>query len=128
MTLQSVIGISLCAAVLGILLKQYRPEFSMVLSVLCGIGVLLWLIQELTPLIEKIKSFGELSIPQEIGGQILIKSLGICLVTQIACDTCRDAGENAIASRLETAGKAAMLLLALPMFSKLLEQALELIG
>ena len=61
-------------------------------------------------------------------GSILLKSLGICLITQIACDTCRDIGETAIASRLETAGKAAMLLLILPMFLGLLEQAVFLIG
>ena len=34
----------------------------------------------------------------------------------------------AIAARLETAGKAAMLLLAMPVFSELLQQALRLIG
>ena len=58
----------------------------------------------------------------------MIQILWICLITQVACDTCRDIGETAIAARLETAGKAAMLLLAMPVFSELLQQALRLIG
>ena len=128
MKLEALIGVSLCTAVLGVLLRQYRPEFSMVLSVLCGVGVLLWVIQELTPVLLKIRELGELSLPDNLGGEILMKSLGVCLVTQVACDICRDVGESSIAARLETAGKAAMLLLALPVFTRLLDQALSLIG
>lgn len=47
---------------------------------------------------------------------IIIKSLGICYTTQIGCDCCRDSGEGALASQLELAGKAAMILIALPLF------------
>ncbi len=127
MKLEAVIGFSLCAAALSLTLRQYRPEFSMILSVVCGIGVLLWLAAQISPVLGQIKKLSSMAVlPQE--GGILLKSLGICLVTQIACDTCRDIGETAIASRLETAGRAAMLLLAMPMFVKLLEQAATLIG
>lgn len=128
MQLHSVIGFSLCAAALSLLLRQYRPEYSLLLSIACGIGVLFWLFEELLPVLSKIQDFAALALSEQRGGEILLKSLGICFVTQLACDTCRDIGENAIAARLETAGKAAMLLLALPMFTELLERAIELIG
>ncbi len=49
--------------------------------------------------------------------KIIFKSLGICYVTQIGCDVCRDCGENALASQLELAGKAALLIVSLPLFS-----------
>ncbi|MBR1724747.1 MAG: hypothetical protein IJ723_07005 [Ruminococcus sp.] len=48
--------------------------------------------------------------------RIIVKSLGICFTTQIGCDCCRDCGENALASQLELAGKAAMILTAVPLF------------
>ena len=32
-------------------------------------------------------------------GLILFKALGICLITQLASDACRDAGEAALASK-----------------------------
>ncbi len=47
---------------------------------------------------------------------IVFKSVGICYITQLACDCCRDSGENALASQLELAGKAALLLTAMPLF------------
>jgi stage III sporulation protein AD len=126
MELQSVIGFSLCAAALSVLLRQYRPEHSLLLSIGCGVGILIWLLGEMAPLTEQIRRIASMAFSGETSG-ILLRSLGICLITQIACDTCRDVGEGAIAARLELAGKAAMLLLAAPMFVQLLEEALALI-
>ncbi len=48
---------------------------------------------------------------------VVFKCLGICFVTQLGCDICRDSGENALASQLELAGKAAVLISALPLFT-----------
>ena len=48
---------------------------------------------------------------------IVFKSLGICYVTQISSDCCRDNGDNALASQLELAGKAALIITGLPMLS-----------
>ena len=128
MQLEAVIGFGLCAAALSLLLRQYRPEYALFLSLLCGVGILLWLMSELMPVFEKLGQLSSLALGESGGTQILLKSLGICLVTQAAGDTCRDIGETAIAARLELAGRAAMLLLAMPLLGQLLTQALELIG
>ena len=59
--------------------------------------------------------------------KIIFKSLGICFVTQLGCDCCRDSGENAMASQLELAGKAAILVTALPLFSAAAEMVRTLL-
>ena len=38
----SVIGFALCAAAVSVLLRQFRPELSMVLSAVCAVGLLGW--------------------------------------------------------------------------------------
>lgn len=53
--------------------------------------------------------------------KILFKGLGICYLTEFTVDYCRDCGENVIASQAELAGKLAMLIISLPLFSALLE-------
>ena len=58
----------------------------------------------------------------------MFKALGICLLSQLAADACRDAGENAMAEKAELAGKVFLLLLALPLFEKIAELALTLIN
>ncbi len=50
---------------------------------------------------------------------ILFKAMGICYITQFACDICKDSGENALASHAELAGKISLMLLALPLFDTL---------
>ena len=51
--------------------------------------------------------------------RVVIKALGICLVTQMACDTCCDFGQNALAGKLELAAKIAILAISFPLFKQL---------
>ena len=46
----------------------------------------------------------------------MLKALGIALITQFVSDTCRDNGENALASITETVAKIAVIVMLLPLF------------
>ncbi len=59
---------------------------------------------------------------------VLFKALGVALAVEFTADICRDAGEGALASKLETVGKAELLLLALPLFESLLTKAQGLLS
>lgn len=128
MDMTSVIGVTVISVVLAVLFRQYRPEYGVFISIVVGIIVLGIVIGALSPALEEIEKLA--GMVGMAGGSIdvLVKSLGICFLTQIACDTCKDAGESAIASKIELAGKAAVVILTLPLFEKLLGIALELIG
>lgn len=53
--------------------------------------------------------------------KILFKGLGICYITRLACDFCKDCGENALAGQAELAGKISLLIISLPLFNALIE-------
>ena len=119
-------GVLAITAFLSLLLRQYRPELALAIGVLAGVAVSLMLVRVLGAPLEKARQLMEKA---GLGGDtalLLVKSLGICLLTQLTADVCRDAGEAGLASRAELAGKAALLLLALPLFGQLLELALLL--
>jgi stage III sporulation protein AD len=119
-------GVLAITAFLSLLLRQYRPELALAIGVLAGVAVSLVLIRVLAAPLERAQQLMEKA---GLGGDtavLLVKSLGICLLTQLTADVCRDAGEAGLASRAELAGKAALLLLALPLFGQLLELALLL--
>ena len=61
-------------------------------------------------------------------GVILLKTLGVCFLTQLSADSCRDAGEGALAAKVELAGKLFIVILALPLFQQIAGSALSLIG
>lgn len=66
-------------------------------------------------------------MPVEYGG-ILLKSLGICFLCQFSSDACKDAGQSALASKVELAGKLMIVLIALPMIEDITQTAVGIIG
>ena len=50
------------------------------------------------------------------------------MAVQTAADVCRDAGQTALAGKLELGGRLALLIVALPLFRRLLDLAMEIIG
>lgn len=121
-------AIVVLAAFLAVILRQQRPEQAMAVALIAGIGVLALVIVRVTPVIDSLQELlGAANMPSEYG-QILFKALGICLITQLASDACKDAGEAALAAKADLAGKVTLLVLALPLFQKMGELAVSLIG
>lgn len=59
-------------------------------------------------------------------GTRMIKSLGVGLAVKISSDVCRDCGEDTVASGIELAGKAEIILLCLPTVTELFTLVTEL--
>lgn len=122
--------ITLCiiTALLALTLRGQRPEFAMLLSLGCGIFVLLALMGQMKEImtgLEKIMS--GLSEQSDLTA-IILKSLGICIVAELGSQCCRDAGEAAIAAKVELVAKAALVLMSMPVFTSLMETAGELLS
>ena len=126
MNLFSVLGFAVVSAALAILLKQYKPEFAMAVSLISGAFIFLTVIVNMTPAFDTLKELaGRIEGNQYVN--VIIKSLGICYVTSLAADTCKDAGQTAIATKVELAGKVSVLILSLPLFNNLLSIVLNLV-
>lgn len=128
MDIVSVVGVGMISACIALLLRQYRPEYAMFVSIGAGLLILTLALGSLLPVVDEIEYMMDAAdMPGEYAG-VLFKALGVCLITQIACDTCKDAGENAIASKVEMAGKLAVLVISLPLFRQILSIASTLIN
>ena len=63
--------------------------------------------------------------------EIILKGLGIVILTQICSDICKDSGEGTLAGNIETVGKLELLLLCIPLIEEILgtaERLLEMGG
>lgn len=121
------IVLCIVAALLALSLRGQRPEFAMLLSLGCGVFVLFYLLGEMKVISAELEELlSGLSQQSELTGLIL-KALGVCIVAELGSQCCRDAGENAIAAKVELAAKAALVLLSMPVFSSLLQMAGELL-
>ena len=127
MNLAAVAGVGIVAAAIAVLLKKHHPEYSVLITIVAGAMILVMVAGALTPVLKTVSGFVESAgMPAEYGG-IVFKSLGVCLITQLAADSCRDAGQSSIAGRIELAGKAAILIVSLPLFEKIADLATTLI-
>ena len=82
----------------------------------------------LAPSVEALKELSRRAGLDNGFAQVLIKALAVCCITQLAADICRDAGESALASKLELAGRAAVAVISLPVFMELADIVAGLVG
>ena len=120
-------GTAAAAAFCALAVKKYAPEISAVIAAAAGCVILLSLLGELTPVTEQINAFvSEAGIDGGFAAA-LVKTIGICFISQFTADTCRDAGQSSLASKVELAARIAVTVLSLPMLQRVLETALGLI-
>ena len=121
-------GLLLCAALLAVMLRSQRPELAMCLGLVAGVLVLLTLLGQLLPLLEDLRRLVQsASIPSAYVSTV-VKAAGICLLAQLTADTCRDAGETALAGKAELVGRVLLLVLSVPLFADVLAVATDLLG
>ena len=118
----------LVVTVLALILGQYRPEFRMLVTAAVTLLLMAMVLEQLSPVLEQLRSTMELTGLTGDYAAILFKAVGICLLTQLAGDVCRDSGESSIASKIELAGRAAILLTAMPLIQEVLAWAWELMN
>ena len=116
MTIWAMLGIAVTAAVLAVTLRQTQPTVALLLGALVGVLLFAASLSAIGPVLERVQAMlgrFEQAVPFS---DVLTKALGICLLTQTAADVCRDAGETALASKAELAGKAMLLVCGMPLF------------
>jgi stage III sporulation protein AD len=128
MQLVSLVGIALIGAVICLILKQFRPEYAVAAALAVGAVILLAVCSAVTPILQAVESFSQLAQLQQEDLAALFKMVGLCWLTALGADVCRDAGQTALAGKVELAGRIAILLVVLPLFTELMQLAIDLIG
>ena len=127
MDIIKIVGIGLVALVIIILLKQYKPEFAIYISLLTGVLILILIMDKLTGIVNLIQSIVNQSYINTEFITLLIKITGIAFLSEFAVSICKDSGEAAIASKIEIGSKIIIISMAIPILSSLLELILKLL-
>ena len=121
-----IIGIALIALIITIIIKQYKPEFTIYVSLLAGVFILTLVIDKLGNIINLLKDISTKSGINNTFLSILLKMTGIAILSEFAISICKDAGENSIAGKLELGSKVVIIAMSVPIISNLLEVILKL--
>ena len=127
MEIIKIIGIGLIALIIIILLKQYKPEFAVYVSLIAGALILMIAIDKLAGIISLLQSLANKASINTKFLTLLIKITGIAFLSEFAVSICKDAGEAAIASKMEIGAKLIIISMSIPIISSLLEIILKIL-
>ena len=120
------IALAVAAALMALTLRADDRSFGMAFSLAAGVLLLLLLLE---PLRRAMRALLDMAGAAQIGEEhtgLLLKMLGVSFASEFAAQACRDAGENGIALRIETAAKVMLAVLAAPVLEELTRLILEL--
>ena len=121
MEIVKIIGVGITALIIIIILKQYKPEFAVYISIIAGIIILLMSMGKISAIITVLSN---LSSKVGAGSQflkILLKTTVIAILTEFAVSICKDSGETAVASKIDLGGKIIIVSISIPIITALLE-------
>lgn len=122
-----IVGIGLISLILIMIIKQYRPEFALYISLIAGAIILYFVLDQITNMINLLKQIANQSGMNSEFLAILIKMTGIAVLAEFAISICKDAGESAIASKVELGSKAIIISMSIPIIYNLLEVILTIL-
>lgn len=121
MTLFKIVGFGIIAVSLIIILKNQRPEIALMCIVASSVIILLFVFDELKNIIDLINSLMANSSIDSTYIKIILKVIGITYIIEFGKDICKDAGESAIANKIELAGKVIIVSLSIPVVASLVD-------
>ena len=127
MDIIKIIGIGFIALIIAIILKQYRPEFAIYVSIIAGVLILLFLSDKITEIFNLVESMSTKSNINSKYIMILIKITGIAILPEFAVSVCKDANETSIASKIDMGGKVLIIAISLPIIRALLETTIKIL-
>lgn len=127
MEIIKVIGIGIVSLIIIVIIKQYKPEFALYVSLGAGIIIIFLVLDKLLGIIQLLTTLSKKAGINATYLSILLKITGIAILTEFGVSICKDAGETAIANKIEFGGKIVIISISIPIISALLEVIMQII-
>ena len=121
------IGFCLLAAAMVMVLRQMHAQMAGLLSVAFGVLLMGMVLPQVKAYVDGIAAFLDSLNLDAAYYRVMLKAMGIVLVTQMAVQACMDMDASSVARRVETCGRLAMLGIAAPVFMELTQMAVEIL-
>ena len=122
-----IIGLGLIALITIIIIKQYRPEFAVYISIISGILILYIAMDKFSDIISLLQSISNKAGINKAFFDILLKITEIAFLSEFAVSICKDSGESAIASKIELGSKVIIISMSIPIISNLMELIINIL-
>ena len=127
MDIVKIIGVGLTSLIIIIIIKQYKPEFSIYVSLIAGAIILYLVMDKLSGVVGILTNLSNKTGTSNTFLKSLLKITGIAILTEYAVSICKDSGETAIANKIDLGGKVIIISVSIPIITALLELILNIL-
>ncbi|WP_110111282.1 stage III sporulation protein AD [Bacillus sp. CGMCC 1.16541] len=122
-----IVGLGLVATFLALILKEQKPSFAFLLVVFVGCVIFLFLIDQVYEIIRMIEKLSVNAHVNMIYVETILKIIGIAYIAEFGAQITKDAGQGAIASKIELGGKILILAMAIPILTVIIETIISML-
>ena len=125
MDIIQIVTIGVIASILYLVLKDLNASFAFFLLIITAIIIFLVIIQQIGLIFRLIETLGEKATVDGMYMETILKIIGIAYIAELGSNIVKDAGLSSVAAKIELAGKVAILLLAVPIITAVIEAILS---
>ena len=123
-----ILALCLTAALICASLRTAHPQIASAVALVAGVAAMMLSTEDLGRFAGAVRQLEDCA-SQGGGHQIgLIKICGVSMIAEFASDICRDAGEAALAHRIDAGVKIGVVAAALPVAAEIMERIAELLA
>ncbi|MBX0355907.1 stage III sporulation protein AD [Bacillus toyonensis] len=119
-----IVGLGLVATFLAAVLNQHKSSITSLFIVFVGSIMFLILIDQIHSILQMIERVASEAKVSNVYVETLLKIIGIAYIAEFGAQITKDAGQGAIASKIELAGKILILVMAIPILTVVIETIL----
>ena len=120
--------LAIVTVVLTAMLKKTNRELALLLSLAACVLLGVFLMRLAEPVVDFMSKLRNLAGLDKALMTPMLKTIGIGILTQLSATICADAGENAIAKRVEVCGGVLALYVALPLMEAVIDMVEQMSG
>lgn len=125
--LLKILGVGVCTLIVSLVLKQYKPELSVLVSICGGLIIFMLALNSASNLVSEFYTLEEMAGQNVNIVKPIMKVLGVGYITEFTASLAEDSGNKSIASKIVLGGKIAICTLALPLIKELVNAIISII-
>lgn len=121
MTIFRIVGLALVGVTITLIVRAYRPDIAIQVSIALGIVIIIAALDAFTDVFSQINGIVAKYGLNADYIKTIFKIVGLAYLTQFASDICSDAGDGALSSKVELAGRLMIMTVSIPAVVSILE-------
>lgn len=126
MNIFSICVFAVIAVIMMVTLKPRNSEIALMLGISCSVIIMMMILSQVSTITQTVNQIIAVSGISTSYIVILLKVIGICIITEFAVNACKDAGSQTLSNNVSLAGKIMVTVTSLPLYSDILNTVLSL--